>query len=213
MIHLTTQELQLIKKLKTPALIQDYLNSLTFNKELDGVHTIRSPFKSIRTKTAHCFEGALLGAYLLSCIGYKPLILTLIASRSKTGKKGTHDSDHCIAPFKINGYWGALSKTNHAVLRYRDPVYKSLRELVMSYFHEYFYNDTGIKTLRYYTDTLNLNQFDDEWKNSEEDLWGIDETIDAMTLHDIVPRQLVGKLRKADSVERLAGAITADTLR
>lgn len=184
-----------IKKLNTPAKIQDYLNSIPFNFEKNGKDTLSSPIETIRKNSAHCFEGALLGAYLLSKIGHKPLIMYL--------KSTKHDYDHVIALFKENGLWGALSKTNHAVLRYREPLYKTIRELVMSYFHEYFLND-GTKTLRSYSDPLDLNEFED-WVDSDGDLWGIDEELDKLPHHDIVPKSYIKKLRKADPIEREAG--------
>ena len=134
----TKKEIALIKKLNTPAKVQDYLNSLKFNFE-EGGETLKSPIGVLREGNAHCLEGAILGAYILSIHGHKPLILHLETTKD--------DFDHVIATFRVNSLWGALSKTNHAVLRYREPIYKNIRELVMSYFHEYFL-DNGVKTLR-----------------------------------------------------------------
>ena len=188
----------MLRKLDTPAKVQDFLNSLKFNFEEDGVETLRSPLYACRTGKAHCFEGALLGAFILSKHGYKPLILQL--------KTGDRDVDHVIVPFKENAYWGALSKTNHAVLRYREPVYKSIRELVMSYFHEYFL-DNGLKTLRQYSMPLNLNVFEKDWYRENGDLWGIDEELDHVKHYDIAPKSAFRKLRKADKIEILAGKI------
>ena len=182
------------KKLNTPAKIQDYLNSLPFNFETDG-ETLSSPKETMTRGTAHCFEGALLGAYLLSQLGHKPQILYL--------KSIKHDYDHVIAPFKIDGYWGALSKTNHNVLRYREPVYKNIHELVMSYFHEYFL-DNGKKTLRQYSDLLNLDEFEN-WIESDGDLWGIDDELNKLQHHDVVPKAYIKHLRKADPIECDAG--------
>lgn len=193
----TTSEKNLIKKLNTPPKIQDFINSIPFNFEEKG-DTLKSPLFTIRKKSAHCFEGALLGAYLLSQCGFKPLILYLQATRD--------DYDHVIAPFKQNGLWGALSKTNHAVLRYREPVYKTIRELVMSYFHEYFLHD-GRKTLRRYSEILNLNEFEDGWEKLEGDLWGIDEALDQMKHYDITNKNVVKNLRKADLIERRVGKV------
>ena len=196
-----------MRKLNTPAKVQDFLNGLRFNFEEKG-ETLHSPLITLRKKKAHCFEGALLGAYILSLHGREPMILHL-----KTTKR---DFDHVIVPFKEGRYWGALSKTNHAVLRYREPIYKSIRELVMSYFHEYFLDD-GTKTLRRYSRPLNLNVFENGWETSEEDLWGIDEELDKIKHFSVLPRRKVGvptkasgqkfKLRKADKVEIKAGKI------
>jgi hypothetical protein len=187
----------LIKKLNTPAKVQDYLNNLKFNFEKGGA-TLKSPLFTIRSKSAHCMEGALLGAYILSQHGFKPYIMYLKATKV--------DFDHVIAPFKIGGFWGALSKTNHAVLRYREPIYRSIRELVMSYFHEYFL-DNGLKTLRQYSALLNLNDFEKGWETSDVDLWGIDEELDKIKHYDILPKNYIKKLRLADQVEIEAGKI------
>lgn len=192
MLFFTQKEKVLLKKLNTPAKVQDFLNSLRFNFEEGGVQTLKSPIRVLREKNAHCMEGALLGAYILSLHGHKPLILHL-----KTTK---HDFDHIITLFKEDGFWGALSKTNHAVLRYREPVYKNIRELVMSYFHEYFL-DNGIKTLRQYSNPLDLNIFEKGWEIEEGDLWGIDEELDKIKHYDIAPKKVFKNLRLADEIE------------
>src|SRR5258708_3653113 len=153
----TKKEMALMRRLNTPAKVQDFLNAIKFNFEKKG-STLKSPLGVLREGNAHCLEGAMLGAYVLSLHGYKPLILHL-----KTTKD---DFDHVLAPFKQNGLWGALSKTNHAVLRYREPVYKNIRELSMSYFHEYFLNN-GMKTLRAYSRPLDLNIFEKGWETEE----------------------------------------------
>jgi hypothetical protein len=193
----TEKEIALMKKLNTPAKVQDFLNGLKFNFEKNG-ETLMSPLFTLRSREAHCFEGALLGAYILSLHGFQPLVLHLKATK--------HDYDHVVAPFKINGLWGALSKTNHAVLRYREPIYKNIRELVMSYFHEYFLND-GTKTLRLYSAPLNLNDFENGWETLEGGLWGIDEELDKVKHFNILQNVKISKLRKADTVEIKAGEI------
>jgi hypothetical protein len=193
----TKQELALIKKLNTPAKVQDFLNGIPFNFEPGG-ETLKSPLFTLRDNRAHCFEGALLGAYILSRHGFKPLVLHLQATKE--------DFDHVVAPFKQGGFWGAISKTNHAVLRYREPVYRDIRELVMSYFHEYFL-DTGHKTLRRYSEPMNLNDFESDWPIHRSDLWGIDQELDKVKHHNIIPRGTLGKLRKADEIEIKAGKI------
>ncbi len=203
MFEFFKDELLEFKKLKTPALVQDFLNSIPFNFEIDGVDTVKSPLRVLRENNAHCIEGAILGAYILSLHGHPPLLLHLEAH--KKGK--LRDWDHVVVPFKIDGLWGALSKTNHAVLRYREPVYRDIRELVMSYFHEYF-TDDGKKTLRRYSVPLNLGKtFDDTWHISQADLWGIDEELDKIKHFDIMSKQSIAKLRLADKIEREAGQI------
>ena len=192
----TKKEMILMRGLDTPAKIQDFLNDLEFNFEKSG-ETLKSPLFSFRGGNAHCFEGALLGAYMLSLNGFTPYLVHL-----KTTKG---DYDHVVVPFKVKGFWGALSKTNHAVLRYREPIYKNIRELAMSYFHEYFLND-GRKTLRQYSMLLNLNTFEDNWMVQEGDLWGIDQELDIIKHYDIVPKSYLKKLRKADKIEIKAGS-------
>ncbi|MEK7138025.1 MAG: hypothetical protein AAB787_00810 [Patescibacteria group bacterium] len=155
----------------------------------------------LKHNKAHCMEGALFAAAVFQFHGQKPYLLHL-----KTTK---NDFEHVIAPFKVKNHWGAISKTNHAVLRYREPVYKNIRELVMSYFHEYFLNKTAQKTLRSYSDLLDLNQFNSKnWVTSEKDLWYIDRALDKISHHSILTKEMIKSLRKADPVEIRAGKIT-----
>lgn len=204
MLFFTKKEIALLKKLNTPAKAQDFLNGLKFNFEKNG-ETLKSPLFTLRARRAHCFEGALLGAYILSLRGFTPYVMRLKATKG--------DYDHVVVPFKVGGFWGALSKTNHAVLRYREPIYKNIRELALSYFHEYFLNN-GKKTLRQYSALLNLNTFEKpaspagrNWIVTEDNLWNIDKKLDKIKHYDIVPKDYLKKLRKADSVEIKAGKI------
>lgn len=183
--------------LSTPAKIQDFLNKIPFNFEDSGEETVQSPKKVLETNKAHCMEGALLGAYLLRRIGYQPALIHMRAVK--------HDFDHIIALFKEGKYWGALSKTNHYCLRYREPIYKNVRELVMSYFHEYFLNNTGEKTLRSYSVPVVITKFKKGWEVSETDLWYIDRMLANAKHLEIVPKNYLKKLRKADTIERKAG--------
>src|SRR6185369_8434021 len=153
----TPVEIQILKKLSTPAKVQDYLNSIPFNFEEQG-DTCMSPRRVMKEKKAQCIEGAMFAAAALEYHGHKPLILDLRSI------KKPWDYDHVICVFTQFGCFGAISKTNHAVLRYREPVYKTIRELVLSYFHEYFLN-SGQKTLREYSVPLDLTRFDAlEWR-------------------------------------------------
>ena len=197
MFNFTPEEKALTKKLNTPAKVQDFLNRLPFNFEKRG-ETLRSPLFALRAKRAHCFEGALLGAYILSQHGFRPFLMHLKAQKE--------DYDHVVVPFKIGKFWGALSKTNHAVLRYREPVYGNIRELAMSYFHEYFLNN-GQKTLRQYSALLNLNMVKKNWATSKEDLWSIDKALDRVKHYDMVPKSHIKNLRRADEIEIKAGKI------
>jgi hypothetical protein len=154
-----------LPKLPTPEKIQKYLDDLPYNKERDG-ETCRSPRLVIEYNTAHCFEGALFAAAALRAIGHPALILDLEAVR---------DDDHVIAVYRADGCWGAIAKSNYAGLRFRSPVYRTLRELALSYF-EHYYNLKGEKTLRAYSRPVNLARFDPiEWTTSEEPLWAIPE--------------------------------------
>ena len=163
--NLSKEELHLLRRLSTPEKIQQYLEDLPYNKEREG-ETCRSPRRVVRYNTAHCFEGALFAAAALRVNGRPPLILDLEAVR---------DDDHVIAVFRVNGCWGAIGKSNYAGLRFRSPVYRNLRELVISYF-EHYYNLDGEKTLRAYSRPVNLARFDTMgWMTAEDDLWSIPE--------------------------------------
>lgn len=192
----THREKKLFQKLSTPQKVQDFLNTIAPNKERDGKDTIKSPLRVLREKNAHCIEGAIFAAYVLSLHGYKPFLVHMKATRA--------DLDHVIFIFKEKSGWGAISKTNHAVLRFREPIYKNLRELVMSYFHEYT-TDDGKKTLRSYSVPLDLSIFEKGWETEMEDLWGIDEELDAITHIPIGPSEFFKKMRLSDEIEREVG--------
>ena len=194
----TAKEKALFKKLNTPAKVQDFINTIPINFERDGVDVVKSPIHTLRQNSAHCIEGAILAAYILSLHGHKPLLMHLGATKK--------DQDHVVALFKQDGYWGAISKTNHAVLRYREPVYKTLRELALSYFHEYS-TDDGVKTLRTYSEPLDLGTFEKEWVTLDEDLWGIDQELDRIKHYEIAPKSTMRKLRRTDPIERTTGAV------
>lgn len=159
-------EMRTLKALKTPEKIQHFLDvDIAYNKEPDG-DTVRSPRRVLRDKVAHCFEGALLAAAALRVQGYPPLLLDFESVR---------DDDHVLAVFKQHGCWGAIAKSNYSGLRFREPVYRNLRELAMSYFEHYF-NLSCEKTLRNYSRPVNLSQFDRiGWMTAEEDLWVIND--------------------------------------
>lgn len=199
MFDLTKEEVSVLKKLDTPRKIQDFLNKIPINFERKG-DTCSSPRTVLKEKRAHCIEGAMVAALALRLHGHKPLILDLSTTRE--------DYDHVVALFKENGYWGAISKTNHAVLRYREPVYKSIRELVMSYFHEYFMNN-GKKTLRLYSPPVDLRKFDKKnWMTNEKDVWFVPDYLTRVKHYKIASSKQLRKLRKADKIEINAGKLT-----
>ena len=198
MLKLNKKELDMLKKLDTPKKIQNFLNKIPMNFDYRK-DTCMSPRMVLRKNRCHCIEGAVLAALCLMLNGKPPLILDLEANKK--------DYDHVIAVFKEEGKWGAISKTNHSVLRYRDPVYNSIRELVMSYFHEYF-NDSGRKTLRSFSLPVNLSRFDKlGWMNSEEDLDYILDYLDKVKHYSILNKKQIHSLRKADEIEIKGGKL------
>jgi|SRR6185369_1750837 len=193
MFGLSQKELDILRKLNSPQKIQDFLDTLPNNLSKHG-DTCRSPRMVLRLKRAHCIEGALLAATALWIHGERPLLLDLKALRP--------DYDHVVALYKRKGLWGAISKTNHPVLRYRDPIYRTVRELVLSYFHEYILVSTGEKTLRSYSRPFSLKRFGSEWVSSERHLWDICDALDTSLHHEILPAGAKIALRKASAIER-----------
>ncbi len=190
------EEIKIFKKLNTPAKAQEFLNKIPINFQ----DVIRSPRVVLQSNKAQCLEGAMLGAAILEFHGHMPYVLDL-----RTVAVG--DDDHVIALFKVDGYWGALSKTNHAVLRYREPIYKTLRELVLSYFHEYFLH-SGKKTLREYSIPINLNKFNVlNWRTSAGDITEISDRIDEVKHFSLLTKQQIKNLRLADEIEIKAGKL------
>ena len=198
--ELTPEELAVLRALTTPHKIQDYLDTLPVNFEKKG-ETCMSPRRVLREQKAHCIEGAMLAATALWLRGEKPLLLDL-----KTIKG---DDDHVVALYKRGSHWGAISKTNHATLRFRDPIYRNVRELALSYFHEYFLNSDGKKTLRSHSSPFSLTKFGTEWITWEDDLWDIAAALDDVRHYRLFPTENNAYIRNADDVEREAGMITA----
>ncbi len=188
---LTRQEMNILRRLNSPEKVQRYIDEeISYNKEKDG-ETCRSPRRVLRDMTGHCFEGALLAVAALRIHGYPPLVLDLEADPSK-------DDDHILAIFQENGGWGAIAKSNYSGLRFREPVYRTLRELVMSYF-EHYYNLKGEKTLRRYSRPLNLSRFDRRgWMTAEDDLWDLNEYLLTIRHWPILTPKMNRSLRKVD---------------
>jgi hypothetical protein len=198
MFGLTEKESAIFRKLATPAKIQDFLDSLPRNCEKQG-DTCMSPRRVLREKKMHCIEGALLAATALWLNGEKPLVMDFRAL--------DEDYDHVVALYRINGYWGAISKTNHVGLRFRDPVYKTIRELAMSYFHEYLHDRTHRKTLRSYSGPVNLKRFGKKWITAEEDLFELAQKIDEAPHFPVAPKKNIRRLRPTDRMERQANRL------
>jgi len=158
----TPSELRQLRALKTPAGVQKFLDDLPYNLSF----TARSPKKVLDDRTASCLEGGIFGAAALRVIGFPPLIFDLEAEQ---------DTDHVVAIFKVRGHWGAVAKSNFTGCRYREPVYRTLRELAMSYFNIYF-NLRGERTLRRYSRPVNLARFDHlHWMITDKPVWFIAE--------------------------------------
>ena len=193
------QELGIIRSCTTPRKIQDFLDTIPMNFEL-GKQTCYSPRQVLRFHRAYCVEGAVLAAAMLRVAGWRPLVMDL--------RSVGHDYDHVIAVFQIDGCWGAISKTNHGVLRYREAIYKSLRELALSFFHEYF-TDDGQKTLRAYSGAIDLSRFDkNHWMTTEKPLWDIYAYLDDVRHYSILTRAQIARLRYADPIERRMGMLS-----
>lgn len=195
---LSKEEWKVLESLSTPAKIQDFLNKMPFNFEKHG-ETHASVSLTLKRNRAHCFEGALLAAAAVWIQGQKPLILDLVTIRP--------DFDHVVTLFKQDGFWGAISKTNHAVLRYREPIYKDVRELVMSYFNEYYLGD-GRKTLRKYSEPFDLSKEGTYWLTTKENLAALAHKLDNSKHIDILTHKQIRNLRKAERIEVDASALT-----
>lgn len=188
-----------MKKLSTPGKIQDFLDKLPINCLKNGA-TCYSPRWVLREKKAHCIEGALLAAAALWLHGEPPLLLDLRSTKN--------DYDHVVALYKQNGYWGALSKTNYPALRFRDPVYRTVRELALSYFHEYTLVKTGEKTLLSYSRPFSLKSLGTDWVTAEEDLWDVACALDDSPHFALVPKKNKRFLRRTSPFERRVGDMT-----
>lgn len=168
------------------------------NHEKNG-ETYLSPRLALRRRKMHCLEGALFAATALWLRGEKPLLFDL---------KCDGDDDHVVVLYRRNGYWGAISKTNHAVLRFRDPIHKTFRELAVSYFHEYFLNSNGKKVLvSYSAKPFDLRRLGDKWITTDEDLYPIALAIDSAPHKRVYPLKNKKFIRPADKMERRAGRI------
>jgi hypothetical protein len=181
----TKSELDFIRQFRKPYDIQRFLDSVPYN----AIAECRSPRKVIADPKAHCFEGALFAAAMLREIGCKPLILDMMAE---------NDDDHVIAVFQVGKYWGAIAKSNTTALKYREPVYRSIRELVMSYF-DFYFNTLGIKSLRSFSRPVDLTRFDRRnWMYTGEDLEYIGDYLSRISHKAILSQEMVAQLVPVD---------------
>jgi hypothetical protein len=190
----TAAELRKLRSLKNPHGIQRFLDDMPYHVAT----TAWSPRRVLRENTSHCFEGALFAAAALRVNGHPPLILDLEAD---------HDTDHVIAIYRIRGHWGAVAKSNFTGCRYREPVYRSLRELALSYFDVYF-NLRGERTLRTFSRPVNMARFDrHHWTTTEEHLWYVAEYLFTIRHHRLFTSTMVKNLHRLDDRSFRAGRL------
>jgi hypothetical protein len=190
----TSEESDFLKTLNDPDKIQGFLDSVEYNPSYE----CRSPRHVIRKRSAHCFEGALFAAAALEFNGFKPLIVDM---------KAYNDDDHVIAVFTVDGHWGSVAKSNFTTLRYREPVYRSLRELIMSYF-DFYFNTDGDKSLRSFSLPLDLTIYNKKfWKTTDDDLEYIGDKLELMRHYPVVNEKMIRNLKKASSTMLSAGML------
>lgn len=188
----TSAELRALKRLDTPVKIQKWLDSVPYH--LAG--TAFSPRLVLEHKTAHCLEGAIFAATALRVNGFKPLIVDFEAE---------NDTDHVVAVYKQGGAWGAIASSNYATCRFRSPIYKTIRELALSYFEGYF-NLRRERTLRRYSEPVNLSIFDqDEWMTTRKPIWFIAEHLVDVKHKPLIDKKMVQNLSRLDERSFKAG--------
>ena len=197
-LALTRSEFAVLQRLATPQKIQTFLNAIPINHELGGetIHSVRSV---MRHRRAHCIEGAMFAACALWVHGEPPLVMHLDCSIS--------DYPHVVALFRRGIHWGAISKTNGAVLRYRDPIYRSLRELALSYFHEYS-DRRGQKTLRSYSAAFDLRRIKPElWVANGNDCQEVEDVLARLHHYRLISVRQERLLARRDPFERRASKL------
>ncbi len=196
--RLTAEEARTFQSLNSPQAIQAYLNRIPYSTDA----FYRCPLRVLREEVAHCFDGALFAAAALRRLGYPPLIMELIPNE--------RDDDHLLALFRQGGHWGAVGKSNFVGLRYREPIHRTLRELVMTYFEPYF-NVLREKTLRGYRRPLNLSVFDRrQWMASDGPLEDVAARLDEHAVVGIVTPEMIAGLAPVDERSYRAGLMGAD---
>jgi hypothetical protein len=190
----TPAELRKLRSLKDPYGIQRFLDDMPYHLADTGW----SPRQVLRENTSHCFEGAMLAAAGLRVNGYPPLIFDLEAE---------NDTDHVVAIYRIGGHWGAVAKSNYSGCRYREPIYRTLRELALSYFEGYF-NLRRERTLRTFSNPVNMARFDHlEWMTTNKPLWFVAEyLLDIRHLKLITPA-VAKRLHRLDDRSFRAGCL------
>jgi hypothetical protein len=182
---LSPEDIRTLRALNTPSRIQTFVDALTYQY----ADTAWSPRRVLRERKGHCLEGALLAAAALRVNGFPPLLMDLEA---------VHDDDHVLAIYRVRGLWGAIAKSNFAGLRFRAPVYRTLRELALSYV-EHYYNLRGERTLRNYSVPINLSRLDGKhWMTAEEDVWCVTDLLVNARHHPLMPDKVARELPRVD---------------
>ena len=182
---LSPADLRTLRALNTPMRIQRFIDALDYQY----ADTAWSPARVLRERKGHCLEGALLAAAALRVNGFPPLAMDLEAVR---------DDDHVVAVYREHGLWGGIAKSNFAGLRFRAPVYRTLRELALSYF-DHYYNLRGERTLRAYSRPVNLARLDRcDWMTSDGDVWCVPEALIAAKHYPIIPDRVARELPRLD---------------
>ncbi len=190
----TKGEIALLEHLSSPMKIQEYLDGLVYRAEDPGA----CPRNVMEERRAHCYDGALFAAAALRRLGHPPMLLDMWAVR---------DDDHVLAVFALDGHYGAVAKSNFAGLRFREPIFRTLRELVLSYFEDY-YNTDGEKTLRAYSGLLHLRQFDRlGWMFRDEPIQYISDRLDALEHHPLLTKRMERALCPVDPRSLEAGMV------
>lgn len=181
--------------MRDPAGVQRFLDSIPYHL----ADTAWSPRRVLRERTAHCLEGAIFAAAALRVLGFPPLVIDLEAV--------PHDTDHVLAVFKVGGHWGAVAQSNYAGCRYREPVYRSLRELAMSYFEDYF-DMLGRRTLRRYSRPHSLARFDGKnWMTTEKPVWFIPDYLVDVRHTAVVTPAMARRLNRVDKRTLRSGLV------
>jgi hypothetical protein len=192
----TAREWRALRALRSPAGVQDALDAMPYHL----ARTAWSPRRVLRERTAHCLEGAIFAAAALRALGFPPLLVDLEA---------VQDTDHVVAVFRVDGRWGAIAKSNFAGLRYREPVYRDLRELVMSYFDGYM-NLRGDRTLRAYSAPVDLARFDRlhaGWMTVTGDVWWVAEHLAVIPHRGLLTPAMTRRLSTVDRRSRTAALV------
>lgn len=185
--NLNEAELKVFRGLDSPGAIQDFIDSVPYRPEDENYCALNV----LRDGKAHCFDGGLFAALALRRLGYPPRIVNMFP------EAGT-DDDHILALYQVDGFFGAVAKSNFPGLCRREAVYRSLRELVMSYFDHYF-NADGVRTLRAYTSPLNLARFDHlDWAASNQHIDLIVRSLNRRRRYPVIPQDAAGRLSRLD---------------